>query len=53
MLTLAEIAAAVAATKGAVEIFDKVAGQIKTVLTKREKCGQTRKVWTDRTFTSL
>jgi hypothetical protein len=37
MLTPVEIAAVVAATKGAVEIFDKVAGQIKTVLTKRPK----------------
>jgi hypothetical protein len=37
MLTPVEIAAVVAATKGAVEIFDKVAGQIKSVLTKRPK----------------
>ena len=37
MLSLGEIAAVVAATKGAVEIFDKVAGQIKTVLAKRPK----------------
>ena len=37
MLTLTEISAVVAATKGAVEIFDKVAGQIKSVLTKRPK----------------
>lgn len=35
MLSLTEITAVVAATKGAVEIFDKVAGQIKSVLTKR------------------
>lgn len=34
MLTLPGIASAVSATKGAIEIFDKVAGQIKTVLTK-------------------
>jgi hypothetical protein len=37
MLSIAEIAAIVSATKGAVDIFDKVAGQIKTVLTKRPK----------------
>ena len=37
MLSLAEITAVVAATKGAVEIFDKVAGQIRSVLTKRPK----------------
>jgi hypothetical protein len=37
MLTPVEIAALVAATKGAVEVFDKVAGQIKSVLTKRPK----------------
>ena len=37
MLNPVEIAAVVAAAKGAVEIFDKVAGQIKTVLTKRPK----------------
>ena len=37
MLTLIEIGAVVAATKGVVEIFDKVAGQIKAVLTKRPK----------------
>jgi hypothetical protein len=37
MLSLTEIATAVAATKGAIEIFDKVAGQIKTVLTNRPK----------------
>ena len=37
MLTPVEIAALVAATKGSMEIFDKVAGQIKSVLTKRPK----------------
>lgn len=37
MLTLAEIASVVSATKGAIDLFDKVAGQIKTVLTKRPK----------------
>jgi hypothetical protein len=37
MLTPTEIAAIVAATKGAVDIFDKVAGQIRTVLAKRPK----------------
>lgn len=37
MLTPVEIAAVVTAAKGAVEIFDKVAGQIKTVLTQRPK----------------
>ena len=37
MLNLTEITAVVAATKGAVEIFDKVAGQIRSVLTKRPK----------------
>jgi len=37
MLTLKEITEVVAATKGAVDIFDKVAGQIKTVLTHRPK----------------
>jgi hypothetical protein len=37
MLSLTEITAVVAATKGAVEIFDKVAGQIKSVLTNRPK----------------
>lgn len=37
MLTPVEIAAVVAATKGVVEIFDKIAGQIKTVLTKQPK----------------
>lgn len=35
MLTPAEIAALVAATKGAVDLFDRIAGQIRTVLTKR------------------
>lgn len=35
MLTIAEIAALISATKGAVEIFDKIAGQVKSVLTKR------------------
>ena len=37
MLSIGEIAAVVAATKGAIDIFDKVAGQLKTVLTKRTK----------------
>lgn len=37
MLSLPEIGAVVAATKGAIDIFDKVAGQIKSVLTKRPK----------------
>lgn len=37
MLTPVEIAALVAATKGAVEIFDKVAGQIRSVLAKGSK----------------
>jgi len=37
MLSLPEITAIVAATKGAVDIFDKVAGQIKSVLTNRPK----------------
>ncbi|ROZ75683.1 hypothetical protein [Ramlibacter sp. WS9] len=37
MLSPVEIAALIAATKGAVDIFDKIAGQIKTVLTKRPK----------------
>ncbi|MBT9502321.1 MAG: hypothetical protein IV092_13805 [Burkholderiaceae bacterium] len=37
MLTPVEIAAVVAATKGAVDLFDKVAGQIKSVLAKRPK----------------
>ena len=35
MLSPAEIAAVVAATKGAVDLFDKFAGQIKSVLLKR------------------
>jgi hypothetical protein len=37
MLTPVEIGALVTATKGALEVFDKIAGQIKTVLTKRPK----------------
>ena len=37
MLTPVEIAAVVTATKGAVELFDKIAGQIKSVLTKQPK----------------
>lgn len=37
MLSPAEIAALITATKGAVDIFDKVAGQIKSVLTKQPK----------------
>lgn len=37
MLTPMEIAAVVAATKGAIDVFDKIAGQIKTVLQKRPK----------------
>lgn len=37
MLTPAEIAALVAATKGTIDIFDKVAGQVKSVLLKRPK----------------
>jgi hypothetical protein len=37
MLTPVEIAALITATKGAVDIFDKVAGQIKSVLTKLPK----------------
>ena len=37
MIPIAEIAAVVAATKGAVDIFDKIAGQIKTVLAKQPK----------------
>ena len=37
MLTPMEIAALITATKGAVDIFDKVAGQIKSVLTNRPK----------------
>src|SRR5690349_9308616 len=37
MLTLPEIAAVVAATKGAVDLFDKIGGQIKSVLLKRSK----------------
>jgi hypothetical protein len=37
MLSIGEIASLVAATKGAVDIFDKIAGQIKSVLLKRPK----------------
>lgn len=37
MLSPAEIAALVAATKGALDIFDKIAGQVKSVLLKRPK----------------
>lgn len=37
MLTPVEIAAVLAATKNAVDIFDKISGQIKGVLTKRPK----------------
>ncbi|UCV07088.1 hypothetical protein [Dechloromonas denitrificans] len=37
MLTPTEIAALVAATKGIVDIFDKIAGQVKSVLMKRPK----------------
>ena len=37
MLTPVEIAALVTATKGAVDIFDKLAGQVKSVLMKRPK----------------
>ncbi len=37
MLTPMEIAAVVTATKGAIDVFDKIAGQIKTVLQKRPK----------------
>jgi hypothetical protein len=37
MLTPIEIAALINATKGAVDIFDKLAGQVKSVLTKRPK----------------
>jgi hypothetical protein len=37
MLSPAEIAAIVAATKGTIDILDKIAGQIKSVLTKRPK----------------
>lgn len=37
MLGPAEIAAIVAATKGAVDIFDRIAGQVKTVLTGSPK----------------
>jgi hypothetical protein len=34
MLSIGEIAALISATKGAVDLFDKIAGQIKSVLTK-------------------
>src|SRR2546423_740953 len=37
MLDPAPIAALVAATKGAVDLFDRIGGQIKTVLTRRPK----------------
>jgi len=37
MLTPVEIAAVLAATKNAVDIFDKISGQIKSVLAKRPK----------------
>src|ERR1700733_15041912 len=37
MLTPTDIAALVAATKGPLGIFDKIAGQIKSVLTSRPK----------------
>jgi len=37
VLTPAEIAALVAATKGAVDLFDRFSGQIKSVLEKRPK----------------
>jgi hypothetical protein len=37
MLPIAEVAALVAATKGAVDIFDKIAGQLKSVILKRPK----------------
>jgi len=37
MLSPVEIAALVTATKGTVDLFDKIAGQIKSVLTKRPK----------------
>lgn len=37
MLTPVEIAALVAATKGAVDLFDKIAGQVKSVLMKLPK----------------
>lgn len=37
MLTPDEISALVVATKGAIDIFDKVAGQIKSVITKRPR----------------
>lgn len=37
MLNPAETAALVAATKGAVDLFDRIGGQIKSVLTRRPK----------------
>ena len=37
MLSPTEIAAVVAATKGAVDIFDRIAGQIRSVLARRPK----------------
>ncbi|MGV3707416.1 MAG: hypothetical protein ACO1Q7_01150 [Gemmatimonas sp.] len=37
MLSPAELAAVVAASKGAIDIFDKIAGQIKAVLSKQPK----------------
>jgi len=37
MLTPIEIAALITATKGAVDIFDKIAGQVRSVLTKQPK----------------
>lgn len=37
MLTPVEIGALVTATKGAIDLFDKIAGQIKSVLLKRPK----------------
>ena len=40
MLTPIEIAAVVTATKGAIDVFDKIAGQIKTVLTGQPKDAQ-------------
>lgn len=37
MLTPVEIAALISATKGAIDLLDKIADQVKTVLTKRPK----------------
>jgi len=37
MLSIPEIAAVISATKGAIEIFDRIAGQIKSVLLDRPK----------------